>query len=46
MINEDDANGLISLNQHMKQGGYLIEGGDDYPSVLAEVIDCIMALFK
>jgi len=46
MINADDANGLISLNQHMKQGGYLIEGGDDYTITLAEVIEYIMALFK
>jgi len=46
MINEDDAGELISFNQHTKQGGYLIEGGDDYPGILGEVIDYIMALFK
>jgi len=46
IINEDEAGELISFNQHTKQGGYLIEGGDDYPGVLAEVIDYIMALFK
>jgi OmcA/MtrC family decaheme c-type cytochrome len=46
LINEDEASELISFNQHTKQGGYLIEGGDDYPSVLAEVIDYIMALFE
>ena len=46
LINDDNAGELISFNQHTKNGGYLIEGGDDYPSVLAEVIDCIMALFK
>ena len=45
LINEDKASELISFNQHTKQGGYLIEGGDDYPSVLGEVIDYIMALF-
>jgi hypothetical protein len=46
LINEDQASELISFNQHTKQGGYLIEGGDDYPSVLEEVINCIMALFE
>ncbi len=46
MINEDEAGELISFNQHTKQGGYLIEGGDDYTSILGEVIDYIMALFK
>ncbi|MFC1765311.1 hypothetical protein ACFL6U_24970 [Planctomycetota bacterium] len=46
MINEDEAGELVSFNQHTKQGGYLVEGGDDYPSVLDEVIDYIMALFK
>ncbi|MGB2863463.1 MAG: hypothetical protein WBC05_09080, partial [Sedimentisphaerales bacterium] len=46
LINDDEAGELISLNQHMKNGGYLIEGGDDYTSVLGEVIDYIMALFK
>jgi cytochrome c553 len=46
LINEDAASELVSLNQHMKNGGYLIEGGDDYTSVLGEVIDYIMALFK
>ena len=46
MINEDEASELISFNQHTKQGGYLIEGGDDYTVTLGEVIDYIMALFK
>jgi OmcA/MtrC family decaheme c-type cytochrome len=46
LINDDDAGGLISLNQHMKNGGYLIEGGDDYTVTLGEVIDYIMALFN
>ena len=46
LINEDEAGELISLNQHTKQGGYLIEGGDDYTVTLDEVIDYIMALFK
>ena len=46
LINDDKASELISFNQHTKQGGYLIEGGDDYPSVLSEVIDFIMAIFE
>lgn len=46
MINEDEAGKLIAFNQHTKQGGYLIEGGDDYTSILDEVIDYIMGLFK
>ncbi|MHC4681859.1 MAG: multiheme c-type cytochrome [Planctomycetota bacterium] len=46
MINEDEAGELIVFNQHTKQGGYLIEGGDDYTVTLGEVIDYIMALFK
>jgi len=46
LINEDKANELVSFDQHAKQGGYSIEGGDDYPTVLGEVIDTIMSLFK
>ena len=46
LINEDDAGELAIFNQHAEQGGYLVEGGDDYTAVLAEVIDSIMAIFK
>jgi OmcA/MtrC family decaheme c-type cytochrome len=47
LINEDAAGELISLNQHMKQGGYLIEvTEEDELTILGEVIDEIMALFK
>ncbi|MCF7976304.1 MAG: hypothetical protein K9N55_20975 [Phycisphaerae bacterium] len=46
LINEDEASKLVSFNQHTKTGGYLIEGGDDSTTVLDEVIDYIMALFK
>jgi OmcA/MtrC family decaheme c-type cytochrome len=46
LINEDDAGKLIAFNQHTKQGGYLIEGGDDSASVLDKVIDYIMGLFR
>jgi len=46
LINEDNASELISFYQHTKQGGYLIEGGDDYPATLAEVINKIMKIFE
>jgi OmcA/MtrC family decaheme c-type cytochrome len=46
LINEDEAGELLSFNQHTKQGGYLIEGGEDASSTLHTVIDEIMALFK
>jgi len=45
-INDDEAGGLVIFNQHTKNEGYLIEGGDDYTVTLGEVIDYIMALFK
>jgi OmcA/MtrC family decaheme c-type cytochrome len=45
-INVDAAGELIVLNQHMKQGGYLIDGGDDPDALLLAVIDEIMAMFK
>jgi len=48
LINEDEAGELVSLNQHTKQGGYLIEEGadsDETQSILMEVIYYIMALF-
>jgi len=46
LINEDEAGELISFNQHTKQGGYLTEGGDDPASLLEQVIDYIMGLFR
>ena len=49
LINEDEAGELVSLNQHTKQGGYLIEEGadsDETQGLLMTVIDYIMALFK
>ena len=46
LIKEDEAGGLLIFNQHIKQGGYLVEGGEDEDSTLATVIDEIMALFK
>jgi OmcA/MtrC family decaheme c-type cytochrome len=46
LINEDEAGELVALNQHTKQGGYLIDGGDNYASVLDQVINYIMGLFR
>lgn len=46
LINEDKANDLVSFLQHTKQGGYLIEAGEDPISTLSTVTDEIMALFK
>ncbi len=45
LINEDEAGELISFNQHTKQGGYLIEAGEDDVGTLNAVIDEIMAIF-
>ena len=46
MIKEDEAGELTLFNLHTKQGGYLIEGGEDPSSTLGTVIDEIMAIFK
>jgi len=46
LVNEDEASLLASFFQHVKQGGYLIEGGDDYTVTLQDVIDFIMAFFE
>jgi hypothetical protein len=46
LINEDAAGELAILNQHTKQGGYLVEGGEDASSTLATIIAEIMAIFK
>jgi OmcA/MtrC family decaheme c-type cytochrome len=46
LIKEDEAGELMSFNQHTKQGGYLIEGGEDEDATLAKVINEIMAIFK
>jgi len=46
LIKEDAAGGLIVLNQHMKQGGYIIDAGEDPDAALLAVIDEIMAMFK
>lgn len=46
LINEDKVGELVSLNQHMKREGYMVEGGDDYTATLFSVIEQIMAYFK
>jgi OmcA/MtrC family decaheme c-type cytochrome len=46
MINEDDVNELVSFNQHVRMGGYLIEAPDDYTADIMNTIDEIMANFK
>lgn len=46
LINEDDANGLVSFLQHTKMGGYLIEGGTDPTGILDTVTGAIMAMFQ
>jgi OmcA/MtrC family decaheme c-type cytochrome len=46
LINEDAAGELLSFNQHTKQGGYLIEAGEDDVGTLMSVIDEIMAHFR
>ena len=46
LINEDDAGALMAFNQHVMQGGYLIQGGEDASGTLATVIAEIMAIVK
>ncbi|MEJ2556728.1 MAG: hypothetical protein P8186_10970 [Anaerolineae bacterium] len=46
LINEDKASELASFMQHTKQGGYLVEAGEDPGTTLGTVIDEIMAIFR
>jgi len=46
LINEDDANGLLSLNQHTNLGSYMIDAGDDPTATLMDTINQAMANFK
>ncbi|UCC88729.1 MAG: hypothetical protein JSV81_05325, partial [Anaerolineales bacterium] len=46
MIKEDEAGELTLFNLHTKQGGYLVEGGEDAGATLGTVIDEMMAIFK
>ncbi len=48
LIKEDEAGKLVALNQHTKQGGYLIEEGansEETRNILMRVIYYIMAIF-
>ena len=45
-IKEDNVVELLTFNQHVQQGGYLIEAGDDPVAMLMNSIDNIMAFFK
>jgi len=45
-INQDSAGELAVLNQHLTQGGYMVEAGDDALGTLQSVIDKVMAFFK
>jgi hypothetical protein len=46
LVNEDDANGLVSFRQHIQQGGYIVEAGKTPLDTLSKVIDQVMAFFK
>jgi hypothetical protein len=46
LIKHDEAGELMSFNQHTKQGGYLIEAGEDDVGTLMTVINEIMANFQ
>jgi len=46
LINEDEANGLATLNAHIAQYGYLVEAGDQPVSTLESVWTQVMGLFK
>jgi OmcA/MtrC family decaheme c-type cytochrome len=46
MINEDEAGELISFNQHVVQGGYMVEAGEDPIATLQSVIEEIMPTFE
>ena len=46
LINEDDASGLASFYQHMKNGGYLVEVIDDDLATIYTVIYDIMGYFE
>jgi hypothetical protein len=45
-IKEDNAVELLTFNQHVSQGGYLTEAGDDPLGNLMKTIDQVMAFFK
>ncbi|MBE0686546.1 MAG: hypothetical protein IH585_11150, partial [Anaerolineaceae bacterium] len=46
LINEDAAGELAVLSQHLAEGGYMVEAGEDSATTLMTIINQIMALFK
>ena len=46
LINEDNAGQLYIFTQHVKNGGYVVDAGDDAAATLQNVIDQMMAIFK
>jgi len=46
LIKEDEAGELLAFNQHVKNGGYMVEGGEDASGTLMSIINEIMASFK
>jgi OmcA/MtrC family decaheme c-type cytochrome len=46
LINEDKAGELMLFNQHIRQGGYLVDAGEDAGGTLQSVIDEMMSLFS
>ncbi|MCB9159942.1 MAG: hypothetical protein H6644_08795 [Caldilineaceae bacterium] len=46
LINEDEFSKLISFNQHTKNGGYLVEAGEDPLSTWDMVVQAIMGIFN
>jgi OmcA/MtrC family decaheme c-type cytochrome len=46
LVKEDKAGELLAFNLHTKEGGYLVEAGEDPTSTLQNVINEIMGLFK
>jgi OmcA/MtrC family decaheme c-type cytochrome len=45
LINEDNASGLAAFYQHMKNGGFVINAGDDDIATLMTAINGIMSYF-
>ena len=46
LINEDKAGGLAVLNQHFRQGGYLIPAGDQPTDTWQSITNEVMSIFK
>ncbi|MCB0158010.1 MAG: hypothetical protein KDD83_07750 [Caldilineaceae bacterium] len=46
LINEDEFSKLVSFNQHTKNGGYMVEAGEDPLSTWDMVVQAIMGIFN